>query len=239
MTYNIAAGGGDLNGIVRTIRDAAPDIVALQEVDVHWHARSHFADQVAELSAALGMQARFAPIYRIANAESAGAPREYGVALLSRFPVTAFRNHNLTRLSTQSAVATPAPMPGFLEATVDVRGVPVRVFNTHLDYRGDPALRVTEVHETLAILGGAPQPTLLFGDLNATAESAELAPLLAVLRDLWRADAGPGFSYPAKMPIKRIDFVLGSAHFTSHSSRVVESLASDHRPVVVEGVLRR
>lgn len=239
MTYNIAAGGGDLSGIARTIREANPDIVALQEVDVHWHARSKFADQVAELSAALGMQARFAPIYSFANADSVGPPRQYGIAVLSRYPVTAFRNHLLTRLSTQLPVTTPIPLPGFLEATIDVAGTTVRVFNTHLDYRGDPSLRVTEVRETLAIMGEVSGPTLLFGDLNATAESMELAPLLARLRDLWSADAGQGLSYPAKEPVKRIDFVLGSAHFRATSTRVVESMASDHRPVVMDLVMVR
>jgi len=237
MTYNIAAGGGDLARIARTIREQAPDVVALQEVDVHWSDRSKFADQVAELSAALGMQARFAPIYRFADADSTKPPRQYGLAMLSRFPITAFRNHELTRLSTQLPVTTPIPLPGFLEASIDIRGTAVRVFNTHLDYRGDPALRVTEVKETLAILGDLSGPTLLFGDLNATPESMELRPLLAAMRDLWMVHAGQGFSYPAKGPVKRIDYVLGSTHFSTVSSRVVESLASDHRPVVMDLVL--
>lgn len=237
MTYNIAAGGGDLSAVARTIREQAPDVVALQEVDVHWSDRSMFADQVAELSAALGMEARFAPIYRFAGADSTKPPRQYGVALMSRFPITAFRNHPLTRLSTQLPVATPSPFPGFLEVSIDVRGTSVRVFNTHLDYRGDPALRVTQVRETLAVLGDLSGPALLFGDLNATPESMELGPLLTAMHDLWLASAGQGFSYPAKAPAKRIDYVLGTAHFSARSARVVESIASDHRPVVMDLVL--
>ena len=48
MTWNIAAGHGDLSKTADVIREARPDIVALQEVDAHWEKRSDFADQPAE-----------------------------------------------------------------------------------------------------------------------------------------------------------------------------------------------
>lgn len=235
MTFNIAAGNGDLARIAATIRDAAPDLVALQEVDVHWASRSGFADQAMELAVALGMEARFAPIYDLPPA-SAGEPRrQYGVALLSRFPIVSFANRQLTRLSTQTASPTPLPAPGLLDATIDVHGLRVRVFDTHLDYRADPAVRATQVRETLALIEGAREPLLLFGDLNATPDATELTPLLARLHDLWPGvGAGAGTSYPAKAPVKRIDYVLGSAHFHATSARVIETLASDHRPVVMD-----
>ena len=246
MTYNIAAGtgggaGGDTTGLLRiasTIRAANPDIVALQEVDVHWSARSGFADQAASLAKSLGMEVRFAPIYHNAN-ETGGPAKEYGVALLSRFPVTAFRNHNLTRLSTQQAGAPPAPAPGLLDATVRVRGASVRVLNTHLDYRADPAVRVTQIREMLAVIGNAGTPTLVFGDMNATPDAAEMQPLFRVLKDAWSDGAGQGFSYPAKAPTKRIDYVLLSSQFRAVSARVIDTDASDHRPVVADLTLSR
>jgi len=126
MTYNIQAGGGNLDNVAETIRSVAPDIVGLQEVDVHWDARSAFADQAALLAKSLGMDARFAGIYRISVTDPTRPPREYGVALLSRCPIRTFTNHPLTRLSTQEANPAPNPMPGFLEATVDVGGTPIR-----------------------------------------------------------------------------------------------------------------
>lgn len=241
MTYNIAAGNGDLARVAATIREAAPDVVALQEVDVHWLARSKFADQAAELATMLGMQSRFAPIYQLDGATPQDPKREYGVAVLSRYPIVAFTNHPLTRLSTQLPATPPQPMPGFLDATLDVRGRRVRVFNTHLDYRADPALRTMQVRETLAILGDVRQPMLLFGDLNATPVSPELAPLMATLCDLWSRGShgtgdgvGEGFSYPAVLPVKRIDYVLGSRQVRVRSMRVLESTASDHRPVIAD-----
>jgi len=240
MTYNIQYGGGNLDGTAEVIRASGAELVALQEVDVHWSARSNFADQATVLAERLGMQVRFAPIYQLPG-ESAAAPmREFGVALLSRYPVVAFTNHAITRLSTQQPEGTPpAPMPGFLDATVDVRGTHVRVFNTHLDYRADPAVRRQQVTEMLAIIGEPATPTLMFGDMNAGPDAPELQPLFARLRDSWGSSADPGLTYPATAPVKRIDYVLSSLQFRVHNARVPDSQASDHRPVVVDLVFNR
>lgn len=232
MTYNIAAGHGDLNATAATIRAASADIVALQEVDVHWEPRSNFADQATELGRQLNMQVRFAPIYHVASTDASKPPREYGVALLSRFPIVDFHNHQLTRLSTQTANASPAPMPGFLEVSVKANGQTLRVFNTHLDYRADPSVRRQQVSETLAILGTTDTPMLFFGDLNATPTAPELAPLLARLHDAWPTSSDAGLSYPANAPVKRIDYVLTSSHFRVVSASVTDVQTSDHRPVV-------
>ena len=233
MTYNIQSGGGDLDGTVAAIRAAAPDVVGLQEVDVHWAERSGFVDEARALGERLGMTVRFAPIYQLPSPDRTGATREFGVALLSRFRVVAFRNDTLTRLSTQVPNATPQPMPGLLDATLDVRGTPVRVLVTHLDYRTDPRVRERQVAETLTYLDA--RPTLLLGDLNATPDAPELRPLLARLYDV----SGPAPTYPAEAPTKHIDYVLASAQFRARSATVVDTRASDHRPVVVELTLAR
>lgn len=236
MTYNIAAGHGDLERVADAIRAERPDIVALQEVDVHWSARSNFADQATGLGERLRMQVRFARIYSLEG--SPGAPsREYGLALLSKYPIDDFANHLLTRLSTVQEGAPPTPMPGFLEAHVNVTGTRVRVFDTHTDYRQDPAVRVRQVADMLAIVGETSEPTLLFGDLNAPPNAAELQPLLRRLRDSWTSPDQPGLTYPSNAPVKRIDYVLTSEHFRVRSIWVPVTEASDHRPVVADLIL--
>lgn len=238
MTYNIRSGNGNLDSTAAAIRAQQPDIVALQEVDVHWADRSAFADQVSELAAKLGMQARFAPIY-VLPAATAGAPsREFGVALLSHYPVVRFRNDTIARLSTQVQDPVPSPAPGLLDALLEVDGHPVRVFNTHLDYRKDPSVRATQVHQMLGFIGDASVPTLVFGDMNAAPDAPELQPLLHRVHDAWRAASGTGFTYPAEAPRERIDYVLVSPQFTVKTVRVPDTQASDHRPVVAELVLR-
>ena len=237
MTYNIQYGGGNIEMTSAAIRAADPDLVALQEVDVHWGARSAFVDQASVLAERLGMQVRFAPIYRLPGADASSPPREFGVALLSKHPITSFTNRPLTRHSTQAESAPPSPAPGLLDATVEVRGTPIRVLNTHLDYRSDPAVRHQQAQEVLAAIGASTAPTLMFGDLNAAPTAPELQPLLARLRDSWPASSDPGWTYPAVQPTERIDYALVSPQFRVVAARVPDTKASDHRPVVVDLVL--
>jgi endonuclease/exonuclease/phosphatase family metal-dependent hydrolase len=221
MTYNIQAGGGKLENVAQIIRSFSPDIVGLQEVDVHWSARSAFVDQATALAEMLGMHGRFARIYRIPAGDSTKPPREYGVAVLSRCPIVSFTNHMLTRLSTQDSTAPPTPMPGFLESAVDFRGTRIRVFNTHIDYRRDPSIRRQQVSEMLAIIGQSAVPTLLLGDMNAPPDAPELQPLFAGLKDAWLGQSEAGLTYPATAPVRRIDYVFTSPHFVARSRRTI------------------
>lgn len=232
MTWNIAAGHGNLSRTAGTIRAADPDIVALQEVDVRWSERSAFVDQADSLAKLLSMEVKFAPIYSIPDTSRAGSKREFGVAILSRYPIVSWRNHEITRLSTQQANAQPSKAPGFLEAVIDVQGTKVRAFSTHLDYRADPAVRQKQVNEMLAVISDSKMPTILAGDLNATPTALELKPLW-ILRDPAPAWDGGATTYPAQSPTKRIDYVLVSDAFTVTGARVDATDASDHRPVIM------
>ncbi len=240
LTYNIHAGTGtdgrlDLARTAAAIRGTRADVVALQEVDVHWDARSDFRDQAGDLARALRMRVFFAPIYDLDPPAPDRPRRRYGVALLSRFPLSHTENHEITRLSTQDSDPVPAPAPGFAEAVVLVRGVRVHVYSTHLDYRTDPAVRATQVADTLRIMSRARGPRVLLGDFNAPHEAPELAPLWTTL-----ADAAPaGGTYPADVPAARIDFVAVSSGIAVRSATVPATLASDHRPVLAELAVRR
>lgn len=238
MTYNIRSGNGDLARTAAAIRDQSPDMVALQEVDVHWSPRSAFADQATELGERLGMAVRFARIYRLQPLGDSAPPREFGVALLSRYPIVRFVDDSLTRLSTQDPNPVPTRMPGLLDAVIDVNGRQVRVLNTHLDYRADPHVRELQVAEMLGYLRAEEIPTILFGDLNAEPTASEVQPLLHALHDSWMNSSDPGPTYPADAPTKRIDYILVSSQFLVRSTRVPATLASDHRPVVADLILR-
>ena len=237
MSYNIQYGGGgqQLAAVADVIRHSGAHVVALQEVDVRWSARSGFADQAESLARATGMYVRFAPIYDIAD--STRGARRFGVALLSRYPITAFTNHAITRLSTQDSARAPQPMPGLLDATIDVHGTPVRVLNTHLDYRADPSVRAAQVADMLRILGVGAGPLIVFGDLNAPPDAPELQPLFARLRDA-AAGGAPRFTFPATAPARRIDYVLVSDDIHVAGARVLDATASDHRPIVVDVGIR-
>lgn len=250
VTYNIAAGAGadqtfDPARTIAALRTLDADIIGLEEVDVHWSARSQWRDLASEIAAALDMDVFFAPIYRL-DPLTPGAPhREYGIAILSRHPILYQENHDITRLSTQDPNPVPAPAPGFPEVVVNARGALVHVYATHLDYRGDPAVRQMQVADTRRIMaedcrGGRCPQQILVGDLNARPEAPELAPLWETLTDAWQvAGAGDGFTYPATTPDRRIDYVAVAGDITVTAAAVPDTRASDHRPLVTDLLVSR
>jgi endonuclease/exonuclease/phosphatase family metal-dependent hydrolase len=240
-TYNIHVGAGEDNvfDLARTagaIRALNADVVGLQEVDVHWGDRSRFVDEAQDLAERLGMQAFFAPIYDFDPLTARAPRRQYGVAVLSRYPILEAENHEIIRLSTQVPNPVPAPAPGFAEVTVNVRGAHVHVYSTHLDYRADPTVRRMQVADTLDILAADSGPKVLVGDLNAEPGAPELAALWQDLRDT--APTG-GKTYPATNPVKRVDVISVSPDITVAGTQTVATTASDHRPVVTDLLLHQ
>lgn len=246
-TYNIHAGAGmdnvfDLDRQVAALRSLDADVIGLQEVDVHWDARSEWRDLASELARRLRMHVSFAPIYDFDPVAEGEPRREFGVAVLSRYRIVSAENHDITRLSTQDPDPVPAPGPGFGEVVLRVRGLPVHVYATHLDFRGDPSVRVAQVADTRRIMAEdlkserGPVRQILLGDFNAAPTAPELAPLWENLTDI-----EPGApTFPAQDPVQRIDYVAVSKDtIRVRDAAVTETLASDHRPVVADLELRR
>ena len=86
----------------------------------------------------------------------------------------------------------------------------------------------------LAYIGAVPTPTVVLGDLNAISDDAGLRPSLDKLTDAAPAMGDEGLTYLSDHPPKRIDYVLTSAHFGVRAVAVPATVASDHRPVVVD-----
>lgn len=234
MSYNIEYGDKGLDNVISAIRDQHPDVVGLQEVDVHWSSRSNFVDQAALLAKGTGMEYRFARIYQIPNADASKPPREFGVALLSRYPIVSFVNREITRHSTQDTAVVPAPMPGLLDARINVNGRTFRVLNVHLDYRSDPTVRTQQAKEIMSYIGFDTIPTILTGDLNASPEAPELRTLLTNMVDVLGDRGINDFTFSATKPEKRIDYIIVSDNVCAKSARVVQVTASDHFPVMAE-----
>lgn len=230
LTYNIHHGQGedgalDLERIARLIEDTGAEVVALQEVDRHFGARSEYVDQPAWFAKRLRMQVRFAPNLDL-EPEAPGRPRrQYGTAILSRYPIIASHNTLLPMYPGQE-------QRGLLEATVAARGSFVRVANTHLTHNNN-AERQEQADKVVEVLSGSRRPTVLAGDLNATPDAPEIKTLTAVLKDGWvEAGDGPGYTYDAVNPTKRIDFLLHSANVATKKIEVLDTQASDHLPVL-------
>jgi endonuclease/exonuclease/phosphatase family metal-dependent hydrolase len=230
MTYNIhhcnppskeASGEIDLEAIVRAIRQEAPDLVALQEVDVNT-TRSGAFNQAEEIGRRLGMQAFFAKALDYQGGE-------YGVAILSRFP-----------LSETAVVQLPQGADPKSEnrvlATARVtlpRGQVIRFGSTHLDVR-NAQTREAQVQQIVSVAGREATPFIVAGDFNAQPGS----PAIQVLdKHFTRTCQDCAPTIPVINPNRTIDFIAFSqgAPFRVLSQHVVpERYASDHLPVVAE-----
>ncbi len=110
---------------------------------------------------------------------------------------------------------------------------------THLTSNNTPE-RQQQAERIVSLLGDSAVPVVLVGDLNAIPPAREIRTLTAVLADTWtEAGTGPGYTYDAKNPTKRIDYVLHSACVTAQSAEVLATDASDHLPVAADLTISR
>jgi endonuclease/exonuclease/phosphatase family metal-dependent hydrolase len=233
----------DIQASIDVIRAYGADIVAVQEVDRFW-ARSAYLDEPEVLAAGTGLtHTCYGANLDHAPDSHSPVPHQYGTVILSRFPILSCSNTLLRRVGTTE-------QRGLTLALVNVRGVPVQVYNTHLHTR--VADRLLQTQDIAAVLDSAPVgPRVLMGDFNArstfTTTVAEMEPIYARLVDTWREapvvdPANPeGFTSPADLdrdPTSRIDYVFASERVTAAGTFVPVNaqtrLAADHYPVVAD-----
>lgn len=245
LTYNVHHGEGldgklDLERLAAVIRAAAPDLVALQEVD-RGVERSDRLDEPARLALLTGMEAVFEK-----NIPYQGG--EYGNAVLSRLEIKNHENFWLPSftggeqrgaLVVEVTAAPPAPEPevdsGTESAAEHGTAIPIVFIATHFDYHPDDAERLASVDRIEEIAGRyAGASIILAGDLNATPQSA----VLERLHGSWMNVTARRrfFTFPADSPDRHIDHVLvrPAERWEVVTARVIdEPVASDHRPVLV------
>lgn len=238
-TYNIGRGARPrgarvetLDRVAATIATERPDVVALQEV--------HEPDLpviVAALEAEHGLayDATFGPAVtaeQIAGRmdllrNRAGMDRDwvagrvgaFGVALLSRRPLTGVRVERLPgKGEPRVAIVAHTALAG-TEATVVV---------THVDTRAHAARRDAQTRAVLELAAAAPGPVIVAGDLNQ--EPSTVAAALAA--------TGSGL-VPAGDPdaptlgLWVIDHVLVGGGLAASAAEVGDAGVSDHRPLTV------
>jgi endonuclease/exonuclease/phosphatase family metal-dependent hydrolase len=231
MTYNIHHGRGvdgrvDLERIARLIRGQNVDLVALQEVDKGTQ-RTQGVDIAAQLAALTGMDFVFEK-----NIDFQGG--EYGNAILSRYPILNSTNHHYKMLH-------PDEQRGMISATVGVHGQSLTLVSTHLDFRPDPAERISNIIEIERFVTSSPHhAVILAGDFNDTPGGTVHRRMKASFTDSWEAAGeGEGFTYASDAPNKRIDYIYLFPKPSWHvkSAKVVSHEASDHLPLIVEAML--
>ena len=230
----------DLEASIEVMRAHAPDIVALQEIDRFW-ARSAYVDEPAAIGAALGMEHTcYAANLDHAPDSHSSIPHQYGTAIVSRFPILDCSNTLLPRTANNE-------QRGLTRALINVRGVPLAFYNTHLHHTNAPdrSLQTVRIGE---IMDAAPgELRVILGDFNARPTALEMAPIFARFDDSWvqagvpTADNPDGNTSPADVdrdPTSRIDYVLVSSVVDVAAAYVPLNehtrLAADHYPVVAD-----
>lgn len=232
MTYNIHAGRDadgipNLERVATIVREHGADIVLLQEVD-RGTERAGGEDQLARLQALTGFHGAFGK-----SLDYQGG--EYGIAILSRWPVRGTRTIPLPVEPPQERAGGSYEPRVALFAEVDTPTGEVSVMNTHLDPSPTAVYRAQEMTALLAAAAELPAGRLLFfgGDLNARPESTIVRALAVAFRDAFATcGRGRGESYPAHAPDRRIDYILYRGEATCADAFVIETTASDHRPLL-------
>jgi endonuclease/exonuclease/phosphatase family metal-dependent hydrolase len=220
-TYNIHYGYDtvwhlSLEEQASTIEESGADVVMMQEVDTG-RPTSYMIDDAMWLARRLGMREVYLPTMEHLT----------GIALLSRFP-----------LLDTDALLLPSELEqtGIIWAELDVDGESVNAFAIWMGL--EPEERAHQLDAALPFLERHAGPAVFGGDFNSTPDSPVYARIDRVgFEDPFLAlGLGAPPTDPAINPTKRIDFVW-LRDLVPLEAQVLDSVASDHRLVVVEAGL--
>jgi len=227
LTYNIHHGEGtdgrlDLSRLAGVVTSVHPDLVALQEVDEGTE-RANGVDELAELAHLTDLHAVFGKAMDYWGGE-------YGVAVLSRWPVLRTHNEPLPNLADHEPRTALT-----VEVTVGEGGPRIEFTSTHLDQARDPENRLAQArYLDERLVRESDSVTILAGDLNARPAT----PVMDMLETRWTNPPAvdPSPIGPTGRPRMRVDYVLirPTARWRVVESTIVdEVVASDHRPLLV------
>lgn len=196
MSYNCRM-SGELTGYSVTpfaslIKQKNPDVILLQEVD-YLTKRNKNQDFTTQLAAELGMFSVFGKAIEIGGGE-------YGVAILSKYPLLSVNNAPYTGIDGVKEIRTLLYVDIELPETEEK----VRIACTHLDHSTD-VVRSAMVAQINTRLGNTEIPTILAGDFNARLDSE---PITEGMKD-WQRICDNTLTYPAVSATIKIDYIFG------------------------------
>lgn len=223
LAYNTHHGAGldgvlDLERIGALIRSVNPDLVTLQEIDQVVD-RTGEVDQPQTYGELTGMEALFGEFMPYGGGR-------YGMALLSRLPVSEWEN----------ILLPPGAEPrSTLAARVTLANSGREVWIAGIHFYRTEEERLAQARTTVEFFAEEEIPVFLAGDFNSQPGTA----VMTFLEEEWAnpAKAGTPFTFPADGPEREIDFILvrPKSGFRVLEYRVLdESVASDHRPILMQ-----
>jgi endonuclease/exonuclease/phosphatase family metal-dependent hydrolase len=225
-SWRDASGQPNLDAVVDLVNETDPDVISLVEVSEPWAAPI----RLPELARRTGYAWMFVPSVEPGTDRPA---RGYGNALLTRLPVLAFQQWQLTwpprvydgtePSESRSVALARLALPS---ATVEP-GAPTAVWagSTHLP-SNDPRERAAALSRLASLARGLDGPWVVCGDFNAApAEWIEPGAPIVVGPD------PPQPTFPASDPSRPIDYCIASPGVALDASPVWVA-GSDHLPVL-------
>ena len=217
LTWNVHScigvdGRLDPERVGRHIRAIGPDIAALQEVDSRRDRRDGF-DLLGDCLGK-GMDNHRAVVRTVRTPDG-----DYGHMLLSRWPISAWREHDISYGSRE-----PRSM---IEATIDSELGRINVLCMHLGLgrreRRQQARKIEELAEA------DNKPTVVMGDFNEPTGAGPVARLLA--RNF--RSAGRRRTWPSTRPLLPLDRIWfePTLHLVRAGVHAEARRASDHLPL--------
>jgi endonuclease/exonuclease/phosphatase family metal-dependent hydrolase len=210
--------------ILEVLRESNADIIALQEVlNIPGHPAKF---QAQFLTRELGFHACFGE-----NRHVTGGT--YGNLLLSRFPLRACQNHDITTLGREQR--------GCLRADIVIAGTVLRVFNVHLGTSFFERRHQARKLVSKEIIHSRPfhGSRVVLGDFNEWTRGLASELLSRDFRSVdLLAHLGRTRTYPGILPLLHLDHIyfdpaLKLEHLTIHKTRTA-LIASDHLPLIAD-----
>lgn len=211
----------NVEAIAQVILDMQPDLVALQEVDVHTERSGKELNQAEALAKITNMHFYFKESIPYMGGS-------YGLAILSKFPVLESEGYDLPTLEETNAEPRSLAL-----VTIQLPNQQKLRFGcTHLDF-SNAANNLLQAREIVKLSSEESMPLIIAGDFNAEPQSESIAYLDQYFtRTCQDSCAG---TIPVQMPLKAIDFIMykPDSLFKVKKHQVIqETYASDHLPVM-------
>ncbi len=236
MTYNIQSGyplgrstaKTDVNGAAEVIRASGAEIIGLNEVHGCGNPSTPFPFAQAErIASALGYQCFFGRSIMEHGCDP------YGNAIISKYPIVEAKiiripepqdksesHYYEARTICRCVIEIPDGEGGFKY---------LAVYSSH--YGLSSAEHECAVRTTLDTVEKETLPYVFMGDLNMNPDNPIIAPLFDEMHDTAHL-LDEKLTFPSDKPSCKIDYIFTSSGIGHISAEVLNTLASDHRPIV-------